>query len=126
MATAYFINSTPTDTKVQLNTGDLEKLAPMSVASDKQSISAPAWGAEISAFVAPGQFAGDGKENEVLYSSQQSGTTRRYKIKSTVSTTLDLYFFLFEDTIVGEDQTGSSSGIQIEHIETLTSELMEA
>ncbi|CAA0081668.1 Uncharacterised protein [BD1-7 clade bacterium] len=123
MATAYFINATPTKTKVQLNTGNLNSLAPMSVDSSSEAVSAPAWGADIAAFVSPDTFAGDNKVNELLYSSQQSGKTRRYKITSSVSTTLDLYFFLFEDTIVAEDQTGSSASIHIEHIETMESEL---
>lgn len=123
MAKAYFINATPTDTKVQLNTGDLNALSPITVATGGKSISAPAWAAEISAFPNANVFSGDDKPNEVLYSSKQSGKTRRYEISSTVSTVLDLYFFMFEDTIVGEDQTGSSKGITISKLTTLTTEL---
>lgn len=121
MATAYFINATPTTVKVVLNGGDQNKLDPLSVDQCGTSISVPAWGATISAFKEPNVFAGgpDQVENEVLYSSEQSGKTRRYTIVSTVSNTLDLYFFMFEDSIQGEDQTGSSDNITIT-LETLT------
>jgi hypothetical protein len=123
MAKAYFINSTPTNVKVILNGGDQQKLAPVSVASGGAAVNAPAWGALISSFVNPNVFSGDGKDNELLYSSEQSGKTRRYAISSTVSTVLDLYFFMFEDSIVGEDQTGSSKGITITLSTTLKGEL---
>jgi hypothetical protein len=115
MANAYFINGTPTEVKIVLNSGDQNKLEPISVASSQDSISAPAWAASISAFPAPNVFAGgpDAQVNELTYSSTQSGKTRRYNITSTVSNTLDLYFFMFEDSIQGEDQTGSSAGITI-------------
>lgn len=123
MAKAYFINSTPTNVKVQLNGGDLHKLAPISVSPSGNSISAPAWAAEIKAFKGPDVFGGDDNDNEVLFSSEQSGRTRRYSIKSTFSTTLDLYFFMFEDTIVGEAQTGASDKITIKLETTLQTEL---
>lgn len=123
MATAYFINATPTDVTVQLNAGDLHKMAPMTVSAGNTSISAPAWGATIQTFRAPDKFAGDNNENEFLFSSPQSGKTRRYTISSKVSTTLNLFFFMFEDSIVGEDQTGSSAGITIKLLETMNKTL---
>lgn len=123
MAKAYFINGTPTNVKVVLNGGAQNKLAPISVSSGGDAVTAPAWAAEIKAFPSLDIFSGDGKDNEVLFSSEQSGKTRRYSISSTVSTTLNLYFFMFEDSIVGEDQTGSSQGISIVKVETLDTEL---
>lgn len=126
MATAYFINASPTDVKVTLNTGDQNKLNPMSVAGDGKSVSAPAWGADIQSLPAQDKFGGGGNNNELLYVSEQSGITRRYNITSTVSTVLDLFFFLFEDSIVGEDQTGSSSGITIELKETVSTAVLAA
>jgi hypothetical protein len=125
MAKAYFINGTPTNVKAVLNGGDQHKLGPISVNAAGNAVTGTAWGATISAFPSPDGFSGDGKDNELLYSSEQSGTTRRYKITSKVSTVLDLYFFMFEDSIVGEDNTGSSDKITITKIETLTTSLFD-
>ena len=125
MAKAYFINGTPTNVKATLNGGDQHKLGPISVNAAGNAVTGTAWAATISAFSSPDGFAGDGKDNEVLFSSEQSGTTRRYKITSKVSTVLDLYFFMFEDSIVGEDQTGSSTGITIEKSATLNTSLFD-
>lgn len=125
MAKAYFINATPTKVRAVLNAGDQHKLDPISVAAAGNAVTGTAWGATISAFPAPDVFAGDSKENEVLFSSEQSGSTRKYKITSKVSTVLDLYFFMFEDSIVGEDNTGSSAGITITKVETLATSLFE-
>lgn len=116
MAKAYFINATPTNVKTTLNGGDQHKLAPISVGADDASVTGTAWAAEIKSNKAPDVFGAslqDSPDNEVLFSSEQSGITRRYTITSTVSNVLDLYFFMFEDTIIGEDQTGSSKGIHI-------------
>ena len=126
MAKAYFINGTPTNVRNTLNGGDQHKLAPISVTGGGSAVSGPAWSVTISAFPAPDVFGGDGKDNELLYSSEQSGKTRRYTITSRASTTLDLYFFMFEDTIVGEDQTGSSAGITITKVETLNTSLFDS
>ena len=123
MAKAYFINATPTDVKNVLNVGAQNELKPISVGAGGTSVIGTAWGAAIAAFPNKNVFSGDGKDNEVLFSSEQSGSTRRYKITSKVSTVLDLYFFMFEDTIVGEDQTGSSKGITISKGETLKTSL---
>ena len=123
MAKAYLINATPTNVKAVLNGGDQQKLAPISVNAAGNAVTGTAWGAVIKAFPAPDVFSGDGKDNELLFSSEQSGTTRRYKISSKVPTVLDLYFFMFEDSIVGEDNTGSSAQITITKIETLTTSL---
>ena len=125
MAKAYFINATPTNVKATLNGGDQHKLGPISVASGGAAVTGTAWAATISAHTSPDGFSGDGKDNEVLFSSEQSGTTRRYKITSRVSTVLDLYFFMFEDTIVGEDQTGSSAQITITKAATLNTSLFD-
>lgn len=123
MAKAYFINGTPTNVKIILNQGTQNSLNPMSVAPDGKSVSGPAWAAEIKSTKGQNVFGGNNDDNELLYSSEQSGKTARYSIKSSVSTVLDLYFFMFEDTIVGEDQTGDSSKITIKRIETLNKEL---
>jgi hypothetical protein len=42
-----------------------------------------------------------------------------------VSTVLDLYFFMFEDTIVGEDQTGASDKITITKHDSLNTSLFD-
>ena len=125
MAKAYFINATPTNVKAVLNGGDQHKLAPISVAAGGAAVTGTAWGATISAFVNPDGFGGDGKENELLFSSEQSGKTRRYTITSKVSTVLDQYFFMFEDSIVGEDQTGASDKITITKLPALSSSLFD-
>jgi hypothetical protein len=125
MAKAYFINATPTNVRNHLNAGDQHKLAPISVAAGGAAVTGTSWAATISAFPSGDVFGGEGKDNEVLFSSEQSGTTRRYKITSKVSTVLDLYFFMFEDSIVGEDQTGSSAAITITKVETLKTSLFD-
>lgn len=116
MGHAFFINATPTDVKMTLNGGDQHKLAPVAVGSDRDKVTGAAWGAVIKSSKAADIFGAslqDTPDNEILFSSEQSGITRRYCISSTVSNVLDLYFFMFEDTIIGEDQTGSSKGIHI-------------
>ena len=113
MGKAYFINATPTNVKTTLNSGSQKEYAPISVNAAGNAVTGTAWGATISAHTSPDGFAGDSKENELLFSSEQSGTTRRYSIKSKVSIVQDLYFFMFEDSIVGEDNTGSSANITI-------------
>ena len=127
MAKAYFVNGTPTNVKVVLNSGDQKPLDPISVNAGATAVTGPTWAAAISAFPNKNVFSGgpDGQKNELLFSSEQSGITRRYSIKSTVSTVLDLYFFMFEDTIVGEDQTGASAGITITKAETLKTSLFD-
>ncbi|HEX5734726.1 MAG TPA: hypothetical protein VF131_17980 [Blastocatellia bacterium] len=125
MAKAYFINATPTNVKAVLNGGDQHKLAPISVNGTGTAVTGTAWGATISAFVSPDGFSGDGKENELLFSSEQSGTTRKYTITSKVSTVQDLYFFMFEDSIVGEDNTGASNKITITKQPNLSTSLFD-
>lgn len=127
MGKAYFINGTPMKVRVTLNSGDQHKLDPISVNAAGNAVTGPAWAAAISAFPNTDVFAGgkDGNPNEVLYSSEQSGKTRRYTITSTGPITLDLYFFMFEDAIVGEDMTGSSAGITIKKVETLSTSLFD-
>ncbi|MBY5935087.1 hypothetical protein KUV51_18930 [Tateyamaria omphalii] len=117
MAKAYFVNASPTDVKVTLNTGAQNPVAAVSVNLDGTAVIGPTWAAEISARPSPDVFGGDGHQNEVLFVSGQKAKTRRYQIESTVSTVLDLYFFMFEDTIVGEDATGESKDITITLIE---------
>jgi hypothetical protein len=126
MAIAYFVNATPTEVKTVLNGGDQHKLAPISAGADKKSVTGTAWGAKIETHKTAdvfGSSSGEPVANEVLFSSFQSGITRRYTVTSTVSNVLDLYFFMFEDTIVGEDQTGSSKGITISKLTSLHQEL---
>jgi hypothetical protein len=126
MATAYFVNGTPTTVKMVLNAGDQTKLAAISVAADKKSVTGPTWGAPIAASKGPDVFgsgSGETVVNELLFSSSQSGITRRYNVTSTFSNTLDLYFFMFEDSMVGEDQTGSSDKISITKLASLKGEL---
>lgn len=125
MAKAFFINATPTNVKNVLNGGDQHKLAPISFNAAGTAVTGPAWAAPISAFPSPDGFSGDGKSNEVLFSSEQSGTTRKYTITSTVPTVLDLYFFMFEDSIVGEDSTGASDKITITKGPTLQTSLFD-
>ena len=128
MAKAYFVNGTPTNVKVVLNSGDQHKLDPISVNAGGTAVTGPSWAAAISAFPNKEIFSGgpDGQKNEVLFSSEQSGITRRDSIKSTVSTVLDLYFFMFEDTIVGQDQTGATDKITIEKQANLTTSLFDS
>ncbi|MEI2387734.1 hypothetical protein [Breoghania sp. JC706] len=116
MGKAYFINATPTNVKIVLNGGDQHALAPISVSPTADSVTGTSWAADIKANKAPDIFGASQQaspDNELLFNSEQSGITRRYTISSTVSNVLDLYFFMFEDTIIGEDSTGSSKGISI-------------
>lgn len=125
MGKAYFINATPTKVRTHLNAGDQHKLDPLSVNAAGTAVTGTAWAAPIDANRGEDIFGGDGNNNEVLFSSEQSGKTRRYNITSTVSTTLDLYFFMFEDSIVGEDQTGASDKITITKQPTLSTSLFD-
>ncbi len=126
MGTAYFVNATPTEVSIQLNGSEQHVLAAISVGDKDKSVTGPAWGAKIEAFKSKNVFgSGSGEPivNEVLFNSPQSPITRRYHITSAVSNVLNLYFFLFEDTIIGEDQTGSSAGITIIKLSALKHEV---
>jgi hypothetical protein len=114
MASAYFINAGPTNLQVGLNAGPPNSLLPIVVGTDV--VSAPAWPASIESFAEPNVFSGKGNANEVLFITEQSPNTLRFIITSTVSTILDLYFFMSADSIVGWDQTGSTYGIVINNM----------
>lgn len=116
MATAYFINGTPTTVKILLNGGDQQNLDPISVDASGKAVKGPAWGASISAFTNPNVFGANGKQNQLVVRSEQSPGFNTYIIESSFASVLNLYFFIFEDTIVGEDQTGASGQIKITRI----------
>ena len=113
LGTAYFVNGSPTEIKLTLNGGDQFKLAPMSVSSEGKAVSGPAKSFPISANKGEDTFGGNDAHNELTVRTEQRGTTFTYTIQSDVPTTLDLYFFMFEGTVVGEDQTGASNKIKV-------------
>lgn len=113
LGNAYFVNASPTEIRLTLNGGLQVKLDPISVNSAGNAVTGPAKKFAISANKGEDVFGGNGVSNEITVRTTQTGRTAVYTIESKVPTTLDLYFFMFEGSVVGEDQTGSSSGIKI-------------
>ncbi|MEM7586879.1 MAG: hypothetical protein AAF560_26045, partial [Acidobacteriota bacterium] len=112
MATAYFINASPVKVTITLNGGRQHDLDAISVADDGKAIKGPAWGAAIEEFPAREVLGGGRRENEFTFRGQ-IGTTK-YHIYSSVPIVRNLYFFMFEDRIVGEDDNGNTKDITIE------------
>ena len=118
MAYAYFINASPVSIAVNLNS-NLEKnyMLKTYVAGDldennETNIAFNCWAAEISAYPNTDVFGGDGQNNTlVVFRDGLSPIT--YTITSTESITLNLYFYITGETILGVNATGTTTGINI-------------
>jgi hypothetical protein len=119
MAYAYFYNAAPTSIAVNLNnnleTNHVLKTFTVDSLDDTNhtTLVYNAWAAGISAFPASDVFGGNDAANTLVVFRESSTTPEIYTVTSTISTTLDLYFCITGQTIIGSDATGSTAGITV-------------
>ena len=110
----YFVNASPTQLKLTLNGGPRKVIEPMSVNDNGTAVTGPAHKYNIGTNMAEDVFGANHNPNEITVRTELTGTTNIYTIRSTYPGTHDLYFFMFEGSVVGEDQDGESDDIKIE------------
>jgi hypothetical protein len=120
MADAIFLNATPFATALNLN-GNVanQQVEPMPppAAADPPRVVLPGAAVAISINKGPNVFGastpGASVDNLLITFSTGFATPGIWHLQSTVSAALNLYFYLFDDQVVGVDQTGSTAGITI-------------
>jgi hypothetical protein len=113
--TAYFGNTVNDTINVVLN-NELggSKLNPRALDDTKSIIKSPAASYPIGPNKDKGKFGGKGNTNRVRITFTSLADDALYDIKVTdAPTNSDLYFYIFENTLVGQDQQGRSAGIVI-------------
>ncbi|MCG7561327.1 MULTISPECIES: hypothetical protein [Pseudoalteromonas] len=122
MATASFINSTTNTIQVRLNDGELYTLEPFSVitsdAGQPSVIKSQAHPYPIKARDDRDVFGADNRNNTLVVTSDAAASSSRYTITTNNTRLLNLnqYYFIFQDQVTGEDQTGSTDGIHISRV----------
>jgi hypothetical protein len=118
MADAMFLNCTPFEGALNLNGNDTNQptVAMPSIAPTiPPTLTLPGTIYRISANKSGDTFGASSRNNEIenllIRFSSASGMPTFWFLKSTVSVALGLFFYMYDDTIVGVDQTGSSAGI---------------
>jgi hypothetical protein len=113
--TAYFGNTVNDTIFVVLNS-ELggSKLNPRVLDDTKTTIKSPAASYPIGPNKDKGKFGGRGITNRVRVTFSSLADDALYDIKVTdAPTNSDLYFYIFENSLVGQDQQGRSGGIVI-------------
>lgn len=115
MAVAIFLNTTPFRIAVNLNS-EIENhvLDPMAVTGDQAQLLG--WPAPIQTFSGPGVFGGSTK-NFLTVFSEGSARPKVWKLRSSVSTALDLYFYIMDAQVTGVSQLGTTEGIEVTRTE---------
>lgn len=127
MANAYFVNATPFTVSLNLNVEQQNHpLVPYeiqaaatsfgeegAVEAGDASLQLATWPTAYQAFPSPGVLGSNGASNVLVVFPMGSSKYQAYEIFSTVSTVLDVFIYVLGDTLVGSDQTGSTSGITI-------------
>lgn len=118
MADAIILNTTFLRISVNLNVElDNHVLEPMSftnlTSETTDSGLFEGWPAPVAAFPGVGIFGANKKKNVLVVFYQGSSEPQIYDIRSSVSTTLDLYLYVMGQDITGADQTGSTKGIVV-------------
>jgi hypothetical protein len=117
MAKAVFLNASPYTIAVNLNESlSNSNIDPMSDPTSADPPTLTVYGAPyvIAGQSSPDVFGGNGVDNQLIVFAPDRGPTELWHLKSTVSTALDLYFYMFDDQLFGVDQTGSSANIAIQ------------
>lgn len=117
MANAFFLNANPYIIAVNLNTSlQNQILTPqISVASEGNlsEITLGAWKAPIATTPRQGEFGGNNFQNLMLVISPGTSNYVVWDIRSSVSVSLNLYFYVLGDQVVGMDATGSTARIVV-------------
>jgi hypothetical protein len=118
MPTAYFGNSVNDTISVNLNNELAGRvLNPRALDQTKTNFLLPLASYAIKANKDKGVFGGSGTLNKVTIQFTGLADETRYSIQiDNTVTGQDLYFYIFENTLVGQDQAGRSSGITIKDI----------
>ena len=115
MATAYFCNTTFVRMSVNLNDQLQNQL--LDAATENDSFVMPSWPCAVAANAAQGVFGANGNSNLlVVFGSPVGGRPIIYEIRYSGGATLDLYFYVLGDIIVGVDQTGDASKMTVTRI----------
>lgn len=113
MAEAMFLNATPFRIAVNLNSQlDNRALGALSVAADHAVLQS--WPAPVAAFPRQGVLGNGGQSNYLTVFSEGSAQPKVWEILSTVSVTLDLYFYVMDGEVTGVSQSGSTAGIVVQ------------
>src|ERR1041385_4959222 len=113
MANAFFLNATPYNIAVYLNTSLQNQVLTPQISVTAESAILAAWKAPIAAHPSQGQFGGNQSQNLMLVISEGSSSYIVWEIRSSVSVALNLYFYILGDQVVGMDQTGWTEGIVV-------------
>ena len=118
MATAYFGNSVNDTISVNLNNELAGRvLNARALDGTKTNFLLPLTSYPIKANQDKGVLGGAGALNKVAIQFTGLADEARYSIQlDNTVTGQDLYFYIFENTLVGQDQAGRSSGITIKDI----------
>lgn len=123
MPTAYFGNGVNDTISVNLNNAlGASTLTARALATPATTVNLPVAAFPIKANKDKGTFGGSGTVNSVTIQFTSLADPAQYKIQVDGTVTgQDLYFYVFENTIVGQDQAGRSSGVTITPVAQLAS-----
>ena len=118
MATAYFGNGVNDTISVNLNNELAGKvLNPRALDATKTNFLLPLTSYPIKANKDKGVLGGGGAVNKVSIQFTNIADPASYSIQIDGTVTgQDLYFYVFENTLVGQNQSGRASGITIKDI----------
>jgi hypothetical protein len=126
--TAYFGNTVNDTIFVVLN-NELggSKLNPRVLDDTRTTIKSPAASYPIGPNKDKGKFGGRGITNRVRVTFSSLADDALYDIKVTdAPTNSDLYFYIFENSLVGQDQQGRSGGIVITPVDGPTPPMLKS
>ena len=113
MANAFFLNATPYVIAVNLNTALQNQIIRPEISVVDESATLAAWKAPVVTTPRQGEFGGSNLQNLMLVISEGSSSYMVWDIRSSVPVSLDLYFYVLGDQVVGMDQTGSTARIVV-------------
>ena len=118
MATAYFGNSVNDTISVNINNElSARVLNPRALDTTKTNYILPLTSCPIQANKDKGKLGGSGTTNKATVTFTSLADDAKYTVELDGTVTgQDLYFYVFENTLVGQDQAGRSSGITIKNV----------
>lgn len=111
MPTAYFCNTTTVSVALNLN-DELQnhELGPGTIATD---VDLPCWDAAVAANPAPGQLGTSDSTNVLVVFSEAGSGPLLFEVRVAQTASLDVYFYVFGDTVVGALSTGFTEGVTV-------------
>lgn len=113
--TAYFANGVNDIISVNLNNAlSATQLAARSLATPATTVNLPVAAYPIKANKDKGVFGGKGNTNLVIINFTNIADPTQFKISIDGSVTgQDLYFYIFDNTLIGQNAQGTATGITI-------------